>query len=282
MSTVLERLRDDTPLIALEMRPPRAHLPPDQTMDAWLAMGSAVRRLAQRDTVLFFTDNATGASEEENLHHLVSNLEQLERLRLCPFLTTKHSLEHCLWFADRAAQDGHTALTVLGGDPHRGPPRCLPHSDALRRKIRQRHPALALGGWTNPHRDAAAQASFLIGTDAAADFFLTQIVSHHDLAPVERFVREAQARGLSIPGVFGVFYYRSANPETLALLQQFLPVPAAEIRRDFEERKLAADEICARTIRALRGLGVRHVYVSNLKPDDAPQRLAAIHALLGD
>jgi len=280
MTTVLERLRDDAPLIAVEMRPPRADLSAGDTIDAWLAMGSAVRRLSRDDTVFFFTDNATGTSEEENLHHLVCNLEQLERLRLCPFLTTKHSLEYCLWYADRAARDGHTALTVLGGDPHVGPPRCVPHADALRRRIRERHPSLALGGWANPHRDAAGQVGYLLDTGAAADFFLTQVVSHHDLAPVERFVAEGRRRGLSIPGVFGVFYYRSANTATLKLLERFLPVPAAEIARDFGGRGLTADEICARTVRTLRDLGVRHVYISNLRPDDASRRVAAIHALV--
>jgi len=281
MATILERLRDPTPVIAVEMRPPRADLPAAATIDAWLAMGSAVRRLSRRDGVLFFTDNATGASEEENLHHLVSNVEGLARLRLCPFLTTKHTLEYCLWYADRAVQDGHAALTVLGGDPHVGPPRCLPHADALRRKIRERHPTLALGGWANPHHDARAQVGYLSAPGACADFFLTQIVSHHDLAPVERFVGEARSAGLDLPGVFGVFYYRSANAKTLALLERFLPVPAAEIARDFGERGLSADEICARTIRALRDIGVRHVYVSNLRPDDADERLAAIAALVG-
>ena len=281
MTTVLERLRDESPLIAVEMRPPRADLSASATMDAWLSMGRAVRRLSSGGGVLFFTDNATGTTEEENLHHLVSNLEGLARLRLCPFLTTKHTLQYCLWYADRAVQDGHAALTVLGGDPHAGPPRCVPHANELRRKIRERHPGLALGGWANPHRDARAQAGYLGATDAAADFFLTQVVSHHDLAPVERFVGETRAAGLAVPGVFGVFYYRSANPRTLALLERFLPVPAAEIVRDFGERGLTADQICSRTIRALRDLGVRHVYVSNLRPDDADERLAAIAALVG-
>jgi hypothetical protein len=44
---------------------------------------------------------------------------------------------------------------------------------------------------------------------------------------------------------------------------------------------LRADEICARTIRALRDLGIRHVYISNFRPDDAPERLEAIGGLVG-
>jgi hypothetical protein len=80
---------------------------------------------------------------------------------------------------------------------------------------------------------------------------------------VEAFVAEADRRQLAIPGMFGVFYYRSANPKTLAALKSFIPVPAAELTEEFASG-VSADEICARTIRALRAAGVRHFYVSNL------------------
>ena len=116
--TFLERLAAPEPLIAVEMRPPRADLAADAAMDAWLGMGSAVRRLEREDTVLFFTDNAVGSSEEENLHHLITNLEQdVARTRICPFLTTKHTLEYCLWYADRLASDGHTCLLYTSPSP---------------------------------------------------------------------------------------------------------------------------------------------------------------------
>ncbi len=279
--TFLKRLSSPEPFITVEMRPPRADLGPEESMDAWLAMGSAVRRLAREDTALFFTDNAVGTEEEENLHHLITNLEdEIARMRICPFLTTKHTLEYCLWYADRAVSDGHRALTVLGGDKHVGPPRCVPHSSDLRSRIRARHPGLALGAWANPYHGAARQAGYLADEDAAADFYLTQIVSHHDLAPVERFVEETRRRGIRHPGVFGVFYYRSAKPKTLKMLSNFIPVPAEQITRDFTERGLSADEVCADTIRALRGLGIPHVYISNLRPDDTPERLVAIRQLL--
>jgi len=242
-------------------------------MDAWMAMHRAVRRLVAMDTAIFLTDNAVGDREEENVHHLASNLgDDVPFGRICPFLTTKHTLEYCLWFADRAAERGHEALTVLGGDRSAGPPRCLPHGNLLRLRIKERHPGLALGGWANPYRDAASQVGYLLDNNVAADFYLTQIVSHHDLAPVEAFVREAERQRLELPGVFGVFYYRSANPRTLASLARFLPVPAEAVARDFAQG-LSADDICERTIRALRDIGVKHVYVSNLRPDDAPERV---------
>jgi 5,10-methylenetetrahydrofolate reductase len=279
--TLLERLRSPEPLLSVELRPPRTALAHGLTVDAWMGMHRAVRRLMAGDTVLFLTDNAVGTREEENLHHLASNLEEdVSFGRICPFLTTKHTLEYCLWFADRAAARGHEAITVLGGDRSAGPPRCVPHGYLLRQKLRERHPRLALGGWANPLRDAASQVGHLLGKDAAADFYLTQIVSHYDLKPVEAFVREAERRKLALPGVFGVFHYRSANPKTLATLSQFLPVPAEALARDFAQG-LTADAICAQTIRALRGLGIPRVYVSNLRPDEAPQRLAAIRSLIG-
>jgi hypothetical protein len=250
------------------------------TMDAWMGMHRAVRRLVAMDTALFLTDSALGDREEENVHHLASNLDEgVPFGRICPFLTTKHPLEYCLWFADRAAARGHAAIAVVGGDRSTGPARCVPHANELRRRIKARHPALALGGWANPARDAAAQVGYLLGPGAAADFYLTQVVSHTDLAPVEAFVREAERKGLALPGVFGVFYYRSANPRTLAALARFLPVPVDAVARDFENG-LSSDEICARTIRALRTIGVARVYISNLRPDDAPERLAAIRSLL--
>lgn len=250
-------------------------------MDAWMGMRRAVRRLAHRDTVLFLTDSAVGEREEENLHHLVSNLgPDVDREWICPFLTCKHTLEYCLWYADRAVAEGHRALTVLGGDTEVGPPRCVAHSYLLRRKIRERHRDLALGGWANPTGDPEEQVGYLTDREFTADFYLTQIVSHHDLAPVEAFLDEARARGLEMPGVFGVFYYRSANPGTLEVLSRFFPVPAEEITRDFEERNLDADRICARTIRALRDLGAPHTYVSNLPPDDAHLRLERIRELV--
>ena len=38
---------------------------------------------------------------------------------------------------------------------------------------------------------------------------------------------------MTTPGVFGVFYYRSANPRTLATLRQFLPVPVEPLAAEF-------------------------------------------------
>jgi len=78
--------------------------------------------------------------------------------------------------------------------------------------------------------------------------------------------------------MFGVFYYRSANPKTLALLQQFLPVPANALALEFAGGA-SPELVCARTIQSLRTMGIRHVYVSNLPVGSAQQTLQRILTL---
>lgn len=233
-------------------------------MDVWIDMYHAIQRLAQHDTVVFLTDNAVGQSEEENLAHLTANLgHDVDPSRLVPFLTCKHTLAYCHMYAKRAASYGFQALTVLGGDRSVGPPRCVPHAYELRRSIRDEVGSLVLGGWANPHAEPARQVDFLLDESFTAEFYLTQVVSHHSIGAVERFADEAARRGVTIPGVFGVFVYRSANPATLKRLDRFFPVPARELTREFEAGATPED-VCVRTIRALRDVGVERVYLSNL------------------
>jgi hypothetical protein len=275
-ATIAERLRDDRPLVAVELRPPKTELRAAQSMDAWIDMYHSVRRLARHDTAVFLTDNAVGESEEENLRHLVTNLAgDVTPWKLVPFLTCKHTLDYCLMYADRAVSHGFPALTVLGGDKALGPPRCLEFAYLLRQRIRSRHETLELGGWANPLRSASEQVDFLLAPSFTGDFFLTQIVSHHQLPQIERFANELRRRHVPWPGVFGVFLYRSANPRTLDRLRQFFPVPVEGVAQDFEAG-LTPEEICARTISALRALGVDKVYVSNLgyrKPEERYRRV---------
>jgi hypothetical protein len=96
---------------------------------------------------------------------------------------------------------------------------------------------------------------------------------------VERFLKEARRRGVPSPGVFGVFLYRSANPATLAKLADFFPVPAAELTREFAAG-LTPEEICARTVRALRDVGADKVYLSNLGFQQVETRYRRIVELL--
>ena len=264
MRTLVDSLRSGRRVIAAELRPPRAELEAAASRDAWIDTYHAVRSLARDGTFVFLTDSAIGSREEDNLRHLVINLgTDVPRSGVVPFLTCKHPLEFCLAYADRAHHHGFEALVVLGGDKSLGPPRSVDHAWQLREEIRQRVPNLALGGWANPHADAAAQVGHLLDEHVHAEFYLTQIVSHHSRGKVERFLEEGQRRGLSLPGLFGVFYYRSANPKTLAALKGFLPVPIEELTREFAEGA-TPEEICARSIRTLTDAGVRHFYISNL------------------
>jgi 5,10-methylenetetrahydrofolate reductase len=262
--TFLRSLGSEEPLVTVELRPPRADLAAANGLDAWIDTHHAVNRLTRAGRFVFLTDNAVGTDEEENLAYLESNFaDETDVARVVPFLTTKHSLEYCLTFAQRAWAGGVRAMTVLGGDQSVGPPRCVPHSYVLRRLIRDRIPGLPLGGWANPHGDPELQATYLTEPKNTIDFFLSQVASHHSARGVERLVRELEDRGTGLPGVYGIFYYRSANPATLERLGRFLPVPAEAITREFDAGA-TPQEFCARSFRALRDAGVRHVYVSNL------------------
>lgn len=256
--------RESSSVIAVELRPPRAELAASEGMDAWIDTYHAIKSLTRHDVRVMVTDNAVGAQEENNLRHLVTNLgDAVERHRIIPFLTTKHSLEFCLAYADQTVHNGFPSLVVLGGDKHVGRPRCLEHAWQLRREIRKRHSQLELGGWANPIANPLQQVDYLLQPDAHADFFLTQIVSHHQADRVRAFIEAGKSAGLTLPGVYGVFYYRSANPGTLDMLSQFLPVPVDALKQEFAQGATPV-EICARTIRSLLDLGARHFYVSNL------------------
>jgi 5,10-methylenetetrahydrofolate reductase len=273
---ILHALRAGPSVFAAELRPPRAELAAAEGLDAWLVPNHAVTRLTRQGTFVFLTDSAVGAAEEDNLRHLVTNLGlDVPRDRIVPFLTTKHSIEYCLSYADRAHQSGFPALVVLGGDKSVGAPRSVEHAWQLRQMLRDRDHRLALGGWANPHADAERQVDFLVANNAHAEFYLTQVVSHHHADQVARFVRTAERRALKIPGLFGVFYYRSANPRTLDALKGFLPVPAEGLTREFSDGATAED-VCAKTIRTLLDAGARHFYISNLPVPRAQQVLAGI------
>jgi hypothetical protein len=262
--------------VSVELRPPRAELETSEGIDAWIDTYHAILSLARQNVRVMITDSAVGAQEENNLRHLVANLgPEVARAHVVPFLTTKHSIDFCLGYADQLAHYRFPSLVVLGGDKHVGRPRCVPHAWQLREQIRARHRDLELGGWANPTAAASAQVDFLLDQQESTDFYLTQIASHHQARQVEAFIEEAERRGVRMPGVFGVFYYRSAKRETLQMLRKFLPVPVDELGAEFAAGATPVD-ICARTIRALLELGAKHFYVSNLPLRRTAQTLNAI------
>jgi hypothetical protein len=277
---LVEALEAHAPVTSVELRPPRAELDAAAGMDAWIDTHHAVRGMVRDGTFVFLTDSAVGAREEHNLRHLVINLgTDVPRDRVVPFLTSKHSMAFCLSYAERACQEGFPALVVLGGDRTIGPPRCVEHAWQLRQAIRRHAPELTLGGWANPHADAVEQVAYLGDATFTGEFFLTQVVSHHDATSVDRLLEESDRRQLTVPGVFGVFFYRSANPKTLTALRQFLPVPVEPLIAEFAAGA-TPEAVCARTIRTLRAAGARHLYVSNLPVGRARQTLARISALV--
>ena len=267
--------------MAAELRPPRAELAAREGMDAWIDTYHAVQRLTRQGTYVFLTDSAVGAAEEDNLRHLVTNLgRDVPRERIVPFLTSKHTLDYCFSYAERAHQHGFPALVVLGGDKSVGAPRVVEHAWQLRKLLRERDGTVALGGWANPNGDPDQQVDFLTADQFNGEFYLTQIVSHHRIAPVASFLEVAERRRLTRPGLFGIFFYRSANARTLSALNSFLPVPVEELTREFDAGT-APEEVCARTIRALRQAGARHFYISNLPIGRAKQVLADIMRRVG-
>ena len=280
MTLLLDALRAPGPLVAVELRPPRSGLDAAKGMSAWIDLHHSLGRLTRDELFVFLTDNAVGAAEEENLAHVGANVgDAVDLRRIVPILTCKHTLEYCETFAMRAVSDGFEALTVLGGDVSVPPPRCVPHGRDLREILSRRVPGTPLGGWVNPHREPEEQVGFITAEDAHALFALSQIVSHHALSAVERFREALDRSGADLPVVYGVFYYRSANARTLGMLSDFFPVPVEAITAEFAAGA-TAEEICARSIRALREVGAEKVYVSNLGERGAGRRLQRILELV--
>jgi 5,10-methylenetetrahydrofolate reductase len=276
--SLLKTLRDSKRfLLNVEMCPPRMDLPLEQSVDAWIDSNKLMRKITSLGRFVFLTDGAIGRREEPNLRHVTINLgSDAERSRIIPILTTKHSLEYCLEFAKRSYTLGFTSLVVLGGDKSDDTPRCVEHAYELRRLIRQSVPGITLGGWASPH-GGKRQVEYMLDADYSADFYMAQIVSHYQTKAIEEFLNETERVGVKIPGIFGVFYYRTANPKTFAMLSKFLPVPAQELKRDFEA-KIHPDEICARSIHALLQRGAKNVYISNLPMATATQTFSRVEA----
>src|SRR5438034_529143 len=276
--SLLEALRNPKQsLINVEMCPPRTDLPLDQSVEAWIDSNRLMRKIASLGRFVFMTDGAIGRREEPNLRHVTINLgPDADRSRIIPILTTKHSLDYCLEFAKRSYSLGFTSLVVLGGDKSDGIPRCVEHAYELRRLIRQAVPEMTLGGWASPH-GGRRQVEYILDPEYSADFYMGQIVSHYRLSALDEFLNETARLGVQMPGIFGVFYYRSATSKTLDVLSRFFPVPVAELKRDFASQ-VAPEDICANSIHALLQRGVQNIYVSNLPIAAATAKLSRIES----
>ena len=277
MSLLKSLLNSKRFLLNVEMCPPRMDLPLEQSIEAWIDSNYLMRKVTSLGRFVFMTDGAIGRREEPNLRHVTINLgSEAERSRIIPILTTKHSLQYCLEFAKRSYLLGFTSLVVLGGDKSDDTPRCVEHAYELRRLIRQAVPGMTLGGWASPH-GGRRQVEFLLHPEYSADFYMAQIVSHYQSQSIDEFLNDTVRLGVKIPGIFGVFYYRSPNSNTLALLSKFFPVPIEELKKDFEANQ-SPDEICALSVHALFRRGLKNVYISNLPTATGAERLSRMEA----
>jgi hypothetical protein len=154
------------------------------------------------------------------------------------------------------------------------------HAYELRRLIRQQVPGLTLGGWANPH-GGRRQVEYMLEPDYSADFYIAQIVSHYQTKELDEFLNETARLAVKIPGIFGVFYYRSASEKTLGMLAPFFPVPMADLKRDFGQGQTSV-EICAQSVVALLKRGVKNVYISNLPMSNATQQLSRIETRIDE
>ena len=195
-ASVLNDLRARESAIPVELRPPRAELASNAGIDAWIDLYHSIRSLTRLDVRVMLTDSAVGAQEENNLRHLVANLgEAVARTRVVPFLTSKHSMEFCLAYADQTVEHGFPSLVVLGGDKHLGPPAggraCV--AAAAKRSAR------GTRGWSwgraNPVAGPEQQMQLPARGDVNADFYLTQIVSHHQPDEVAAFMTKGEGSG---------------------------------------------------------------------------------------
>ena len=276
--SLLKALRDSKHfLLNVEMCPPRVDLPLEQSVDAWIDSNRLMRKITSLGRFVFMTDGAIGRREEPNLRHVTINLgSEADRTRIIPILTTKHSLEYCLEFAQRSYTLGFTSLVVLGGDKSDDTPRCVEHAYELRRLIRQSVPGMTLGGWASPH-GGRRQVEYMLHPEYTADFYMAQIAAHYQIPAIDEFLNEAARLGVRIPGIFGVFYYRSASSKTLDMLSKFIPIPGEELKRDFAAN-VAPEEICARSVHAFVERGVKNIYISNLPIATASEKLSRVES----
>ena len=113
----------------------RAELDAVEGMDAWIDTYHAIRRLGRRQHSGVSSRTAPSAHRKRTTSGTsIANLgRELPRDMVMPFLTSKHSLDFCLSYAEQAWQQGFTSLVVLGGDKTVGHPRCVEHAWDLRR-----------------------------------------------------------------------------------------------------------------------------------------------------
>ena len=156
-------------------------------MDAWIDTYHAVRRLTRQGTFVFLTDSAIGSQEEDNLRHLITNLgTDVPRERIVPFLTAKHSrvlrVLRGAGASDRLSRRSSSSAATRAS-ARRGA-WSTPGSSARCCAATIRHCASAGGPIRTPIPNGRPTTSS--APDFNAEFYLTQVVSHHEIDRVAR------------------------------------------------------------------------------------------------
>ena len=180
------------------------------------------------------TDSAVGAQEENNLRHLVANLGAEAAQRPRRAVSDLQALARVL---PRLRRPGRAPQLLVARRARR---RQAPRPAALRRACVAAARSTSARGtlsssWAagpirrrrRPRRSISCSIA-----DANADFYLTQIVSHHQArARRRRFSTKARRRGLTMPASSACSTIAARSRRRWRRCRQFLPVPVEELDR---------------------------------------------------
>ena len=199
MSTLLQDLQAESSVITAELRPRAPSSPPPR---AWMRGLTRSRgqepdpgqhvRLSHRQR-----RRTQGRRQPQTSRHQPRN--DVPRARIAPFLTTKHPLEYCLAYADRASQHGFESLSC---------------SAATRASVRRGASSMP-GSFASTSAPSAGSRTRWLGQPARGSLGASRspprrardrrVLSdadrlHYSRPQVERFLDEAGRRSLTLPG----------------------------------------------------------------------------------
>ena len=233
---LVRALRATVPsVLSVELRPPRAELDAAAGMDAWIDTYHAVSGLVARRDVR------------------VPHRQRRRRARRTQPAASRHQPRHGRAARSRRAVPDDEALAASSAcrTPSArgrkasgrwscsaatrsvGPPRCVDARVAAARG----DPRARAGALARRLGESARRSGDAGGLSRRRALHRRVLPDAGRLASRRRgrssaFCEELDAAAAStLPGIFGVFYYRSANPKTLETLKQFLPVPVEGLTR---------------------------------------------------
>jgi len=211
-------------LFAAELRPPALRAGGPRGGTAWIDTYPAVRRLRPWTSCSLTEPAPSAPLERDNLRPLYHLGLDVPPRESSPFLTDEACDSSHAGRTQAAPSSGIPALGVLGGHKRGRARRGRSNMRALRAMLRTATTTLALGR-ANPHADRAAGGLPRRG-HSHADSTSRSGQPHHATGFPPAVTSAAEQRGLTLPGLFASFYYRTPNPRTLDALQGFLHVPS--------------------------------------------------------